>query len=123
VLLRVAQRLDALLTTLAAEHGLTALQARTLRALRDAPSQSALARQLGRTASGVSVLTRELEAKGLVARVPSRSDRRVRVARPTAEGRRVVDAIGTGLAERSPLSHLSPADVRALHAALARLDT
>ncbi|CAL9399470.1 hypothetical protein SUDANB67_02617 [Nocardiopsis dassonvillei] len=104
-LLHVAQRLDGLLTELAAEHGLSAFQARTLRALRDDPSQAALARQLGCTASRVSIVTGELEERGLVRRVPSRSDRRMRVTRLTEEGGRAVEAIGAGLTFRSPLEH------------------
>ncbi|MFC7742430.1 hypothetical protein ACFQXA_18090 [Nocardiopsis composta] len=51
-LLRVAHRLESLLAELAAEHGLTALEARTLRALLDGPSQGGLARQLGRAPPG-----------------------------------------------------------------------
>lgn len=104
-LLRVAQRLEGLLTELAAEHGLSAFQARTLRALRDNPSQTALACQLGCTASRVSIVTGELEERGLVRRVPSRSDRRMRVTRLTEEGGRAVEAIGAGLTSRSPLEH------------------
>src|SRR5690606_5876071 len=99
-----AHRLESLLAELAAEHGLTALEARTLRALLDGPSQGGLARQLGRAPSGVSVLTRRLEERGLVSRVSSRSDKRVRTARPTEAGLRVIRAIGAGLAERSPPS-------------------
>ncbi|MDE3720817.1 MarR family winged helix-turn-helix transcriptional regulator [Nocardiopsis sp. N85] len=103
VLLRVAQRLEGLFTDLAGEHGLTAFQARTLRALHEISSQGALARRLGCTASRVSIVTRELEGRGLVSKVASVGDRRMRVARPTTEGTRIVDAIGAGLAARSPL--------------------
>ncbi|GAA1095319.1 MarR family winged helix-turn-helix transcriptional regulator [Nocardiopsis composta] len=122
-LLRVAHRLESLLAELAAEHGLTALEARTLRALLDGPSQGGLARQLGRAPSGVSVLTRRLEERGLVSRVSSRSDKRVRTARPTEAGLRVIRAIGAGLAERSPLStRLTDPEVEALYRLLDALD-
>jgi DNA-binding MarR family transcriptional regulator len=122
-LLRVAQRLERLLGGLAAEHGLTAFQARALRALHDTASQSALAGQLGCTASRVSIVTGELEARGLVRRVAAVSDRRMRVARPTEEGSRVVDAIGAGLNARSPLSTaLSEDEVVALYGLLAEVE-
>ncbi|MGQ4269511.1 MarR family winged helix-turn-helix transcriptional regulator [Nocardiopsis changdeensis] len=113
-LLRVAHRVEGLLSELAAEHGLTAFQARALRALHDASSQGALARQLGCTASRISVITRELEERGLVRKAASISDRRMRMARPTAEGTRIVEAIGAGLTARSPLSALSEDRVAAL---------
>lgn len=122
-LLRLAQRLERLLGGLADEHGLTVFQARALRALHDTSSQRALARQLGCTASRVSIVTGELEACGLVRRVASVSDRRMRVARPTEEGSRVVDAIGAGLAAGSPLSSaLTEDEAGALHALLAKVE-
>ncbi|MFW5416522.1 MarR family transcriptional regulator [Nocardiopsis sp. CNT-189] len=119
----MAHRLESLLGELAAEHGLTALEARALRVLLDGPSQGGLALQLGRAPSGVSVLTRRLEERGLVARVSSRSDKRVRTARPTEQGLRVVRAIGAGLAGRSPLStRLTGDDIAALYRLLDALD-
>lgn len=122
-LLRTAQRLEGLLGGLAAEHGLTVFQARALRALHDTSSQSALARQLGCTASRVSIVTGELEGRGLVRRVASVSDRRMRVARPTEEGSRVVDAIGAGLTARSPLSTaLTDDEVAALYRLLSKVE-
>ncbi len=113
-LLRVSHRVEGLLSELAAEHGLTAFQARALRALHDVSSQGALARQLGCTASRISVITRELEERGLVRKTASISDRRMRMARPTAEGTRIVEAIGAGLTARSPLSALSEDRIVAL---------
>ncbi|SKA09712.1 DNA-binding transcriptional regulator, MarR family [Marinactinospora thermotolerans DSM 45154] len=122
-ILRVAQRLTDVLAELAAEHGLTPLQARALRALRDRPSQGRLARALRCTPSRVSLITGELEERGLVTRVPSRSDRRVRVARLTPEGEQVVEAIGARLARESPLTHaLGHEELRLLIALLNRLD-
>ncbi|WP_017592800.1 MarR family winged helix-turn-helix transcriptional regulator [Nocardiopsis potens] len=119
----MAHRVESLLGELAAEHGLTALEARALRALLDGPSQGGLALQLGRAPSGVSVLTRRLEERGLVSRVPSRSDKRVRTARPTEQGMRVIHAIGAGLTERSPLStRLTDAEIAALYRLLDALD-
>ncbi|MFL1377433.1 MULTISPECIES: MarR family winged helix-turn-helix transcriptional regulator [unclassified Nocardiopsis] len=121
-LLRVAHRVEGLLSELAAEHGLTAFQARTLRALHDVSSQGGLATQLGCTASRVSIVTRELEERGLVRKVASISDRRMRVARPTPEGTRIVESIGAGLVERSPLSALPEDRIAALFRLLARLE-
>ncbi|MDA0566811.1 MarR family transcriptional regulator [Streptomonospora sp. S1-112] len=121
-LLRAAERLNGLLTDLAQEHGLSALQARALRALSGGPTQGGLSRQLGCTPSVVSALTRDLEARGLVVRRASRSDKRVRLTTPTPRGREVLAAIGAGLAERSPLSHLPPERVADLAAVLAELE-
>ncbi|TDQ48229.1 MarR family winged helix-turn-helix transcriptional regulator [Actinorugispora endophytica] len=122
-LLRVAQRLTALLADLAAQQSLTPLQARLLRALRDRPSQGELARQLACDPSRISVLTGELEESGLVRRTPSRSDRRVRLTRLTEAGERAVSAIGAGLAERSPLDlRLSPEELTVLVRLLDKLE-
>ncbi|MGW9351679.1 MarR family protein [Nocardiopsis flavescens] len=121
-LLRVAHRVEGLLSELAGEHGLTAFQARTLRALHDVSSQGALARQLGCTASRISVVTRELEERGLVRKISSISDRRMRMARPTPEGTRVVEAIGAGLTARSPLSALPEDRITALYHLMAEVE-
>lgn len=122
-LLRVAGLLEELITALAAEHGLTAFQARTLRALHDTSSQSALADQLGCSASRVSVVTGELEERGLVRRAASSGDRRMRVTRPTEEGSRVVDAIGEELGARSPLGRLTGGEVAELFRLLTAVES
>jgi DNA-binding MarR family transcriptional regulator len=77
-----------------------------MRTLVEDVPQGRLAELLALDPARVSALTGELERRGLVERVPSRSDRRRRHARLTPEGAAVVRRIGARLAAESPLSRL-----------------
>jgi MarR family transcriptional regulator, lower aerobic nicotinate degradation pathway regulator len=72
----------------AAEHDLSVVQARLLGVLRDRrPTMNELARFLGLDKSSVTGLVDRAERRGLVARVPSASDRRAVLVSLTGEGR------------------------------------
>ncbi|GAA2903952.1 hypothetical protein GCM10010472_72790 [Pseudonocardia halophobica] len=102
--LLAAARLTALLDEAASGEGLTPLQARFLRTLRDPVPQGRLAAALGIDPARVSALTRELAERGLVERVRADGDRRQRVTRPTPEGEAVVARVGARLAAATPLT-------------------
>lgn len=74
------------LTAVAARHGLSTSQARALIALREPMFMSALADHLVCDASNATGLITRMEARGLVRRTPSSTDRRSKVATPTPEG-------------------------------------
>jgi len=75
----------------AAEHGLSIIQARLLGVLRDRkPTMNELARLLGLDKSSVTGLVDRAERRGLVARVPSITDRRAVLVRLTDDGRALV---------------------------------
>jgi DNA-binding MarR family transcriptional regulator len=58
-----------------------------------------LAKRVGTTASTITKLTRDLEDKGLVYRVPDEQDGRVSFVGLTEEGRRIAAAIDLGRSE------------------------
>ncbi|MEM9745380.1 MAG: MarR family winged helix-turn-helix transcriptional regulator [Actinomycetota bacterium] len=100
---RVAADLDRRLTRAAAPESLTATEVRFLRLAADPVPQSSLAALMGCDAPRISTLTRNLEARGLIVRVVSRGDHRVRRAELTPTGREVVARVGRRLADSSPL--------------------
>ncbi len=82
-----------LLERRAAEHGLSLVQIRLLGILRDrTPTMQELAGLLELDKSSVTGLVSRAEARGLVSRTPSTTDRRVVQVTLAAEGRRVVEA-------------------------------
>jgi DNA-binding MarR family transcriptional regulator len=75
----------------AVEHNLSVIQARLLGVLRDRkPSMNELARLLGLDKSSVTGLVDRAERRGLVARMPSTTDRRVALVSLTDDGRALV---------------------------------
>src|ERR1700741_1368071 len=86
--------IQGLLERRAAEHDLSIIQTRLLGMLRDrTPTMNELARFLGLDKSSVTGLVDRAERRGLVARVPSTTDRRtVRVAL-TAHGQELVSDV------------------------------
>jgi MarR family transcriptional regulator, lower aerobic nicotinate degradation pathway regulator len=109
-ILTAAARLTSLLSTACADEGVSPTQARLMRALVEDVPQGRLAELLALDPARVSALSGDLERRGLVERVPSRSDRRRRHARLTPEGAEVVRRIGARLATESPLSRLDGAE-------------
>src|SRR5215470_20277976 len=78
----------------AAKHSLTGAQARVLGLLSlDPMPMRGIARKLKCEPSNVTGIVDRLESRGLVERQPSPGDRRVKVAAPTAEGRRVARSL------------------------------
>jgi DNA-binding MarR family transcriptional regulator len=75
----------------AAEHDLSIIQTRLLGVLRDRkPTMNELARFLGLDKSSVTGLVDRAERRGLVARIPSTTDRRAVLVTLTDDGRSLV---------------------------------
>src|SRR3954464_13001190 len=93
----------------AAEHALTGAQARLLSLLSLEPlPMRKLARKLKCEPSNVTGIVDRLESRGLVKRRPDPTDRRVKVAAATDEGRRIARELREGLRfAREPLAGLS----------------
>ena len=87
-----------LLERRAAEHDLSIIQTRLLGVLRDrTPTMNELARFLGLDKSSVTGLVDRAERRGLVARVPSATDRRAVLVSLTDEGRAFVSQAAAAL--------------------------
>ena len=82
------------LERLAAERGLSIIQARLLGVLRDrTPTMKELGRLLGLDKSSTTGLVDRAQARGLVARVPSRTDGRAVLVELTEHGRSLVSEV------------------------------
>lgn len=107
----------------AGEHALTGAQARLLSLLSLEPlPMRKLAQKLKCEPSNVTGIMDRLEARGLVERRPDPSDRRVKLAAATQEGRRVARELREGLRfAREPLAALSEEERLALRNLLRRM--
>jgi len=101
------------LERLASEHGMSITQARLLGVLRDrTPTMKEVGRLLGLDKSSTTGLVDRAEARGLVARVPSETDRRAVRVHLTDDGRSLVSQVA-GRFEReisTVLERLRPRD-------------
>jgi DNA-binding MarR family transcriptional regulator len=112
------------LERLAAEHDISIIQTRLLGVLRDRmPTMNQLAKLLGLDKSSVTGLVDRAERRGLVARVPSTTDRRAVLVNLTDDGRSLASAVSTRFeAEISTmLDRLRPRDRLALTRIVSRL--
>jgi len=108
----------------AAEHDLSIIQTRLLGVLRDRkPTMQELARFLGLDKSSVTGLVDRAERRGLVARVPSATDRRAVLVSLTGDGRSLVSAAAARFeADVSALlSRLPPRERETLSRIISRL--
>ncbi|MFD5077694.1 MarR family winged helix-turn-helix transcriptional regulator [Streptomyces sp. NPDC058371] len=107
----------------AAEHALTGAQARLLSLLSMQPlPMRRLAQQLKCEPSNVTGIVDRLEARGLVERRPDPADRRVKLAAPTEEGRRIAHGLRDSLNfAREPLAGLSREERLSLRDLLQRM--
>ncbi|MEU1043193.1 MarR family winged helix-turn-helix transcriptional regulator [Streptomyces sp. NPDC005551] len=107
----------------AAEHALTGAQARLLGLLTLEPlPMRRLAQRLRCEPSNVTGIVDRLEARGLVERRPDPADRRVKLAAPTEEGRRVARGLRDSLDfAREPLAGLSDEERLSLRDLLQRM--
>ncbi|WP_371671783.1 MarR family transcriptional regulator [Streptomyces sp. NBC_00289] len=107
----------------AAEHALTGAQARLLSLLSLEPlPMRKLAKKLKCEPSNVTGIVDRLESRGLVERRPDPTDRRVKVAAATDEGRRIAQDLREGLRfAREPLAGLSDEERLALRDLLRRM--
>jgi DNA-binding MarR family transcriptional regulator len=106
----VQARLEAHFTQLAAEHGLSAMQAKVLMQLQPdgAVTMRALADQLRYDASNLTGVIDRLEERGAVKRQPHPKDRRVKGVLLTDAGVRLRQAFWKRLTERpGPLGQLN----------------
>lgn len=114
-------RLEAHFTELAAQHELSAVQAKVLLQLPadGAMTMRALAGHLNYDASNLTGVVDRLEAMGAVRRQSHPQDRRVKRVELTAEGRRLREAFWERLTNRSgPLGRLSSRELTALRSLL-----
>ncbi|MFJ3226614.1 MarR family winged helix-turn-helix transcriptional regulator [Streptomyces sp. NPDC086783] len=107
----------------AGEHALTGAQARLLSLLTLEPlPMRRLAQKLRCEPSNVTGIVDRLEARGLVERRPDPADRRVKLAAPTAEGRRIARSLRDSLDfAREPLAGLSHEERLSLRELLQRM--
>ena len=116
--------IQGLLERRAAEHDLSIIQTRLLGVLRDRkPTMNELARFLGLDKSSVTGLVDRAERRGLVARVPSATDRRAVLVSLTEEGRSFVSQAAAAFeADVSALlSRLPPRERETLFRIVSRL--
>jgi len=107
----------------AADHALTGAQARLLSLLAREPlPMRRLAQKLKCEPSNVTGIVDRLEARGLAERRPDPSDRRVKLAAATEEGRRVAGSLRESLRfAREPLAGLSRDERMSLRGLLVRM--
>ncbi|WP_234018867.1 MULTISPECIES: MarR family transcriptional regulator [unclassified Streptomyces] len=107
----------------AARHGLTGAQARVLGLLTLEPlPMRQIAQRLKCEPSNITGIVDRLEGRGLVERQPSPGDRRVKVAAPTEEGKRVARGLRESLDfAREPLAGLSREERTAFRDMLRRM--
>src|SRR5712664_557113 len=118
---QIQARLEAHFTDLAAQYGLSAVQAKVLLQLPadGTPTMRALAGQLQYDASNLTGVVDRLEAMGAVRRRPHPEDRRVKRVELTPEGRRLRQAFWEKLTNRSgPLGRLNSAELVSLRTLL-----
>jgi len=116
--------IQGLLERRAAEHDLSIIQTRLLGVLRDrTPTMNELARFLGLDKSSVTGLVDRAERRGLVARVPSATDRRAVLVTLTDAGRSFVSRAAAAFeADVSALlSRLPPRERETLSRIVSRL--
>ncbi|MFD4412914.1 MarR family winged helix-turn-helix transcriptional regulator [Streptomyces sp. NPDC058475] len=111
------------LTTAAGVYGLTYSQAKALNVLRAGPApMRALAGTLRCDASNMTGIIDRLEARGLVHREPSPTDRRVKNVVLSEEGAAAVDSIRAGMhTTHGALDALSTEERAALQGLLSRV--
>lgn len=123
-LLRIAYELDEMFRRASAPEGLAPIDARLLAIAAEHPQLglSAFATRLGCDAPRVTDIANRLQRRGLLRRVVSRSDRRVRHLQVTEAGRASLDRVGARLIADSPLMALSESQLTDLARALALVD-
>lgn len=120
-LFQVIDRMRTDFAAIAAEFGLTALQARSILQLERPQPMRALADHLACEPSNVTGLADRLEASGLVERVAG-ADRRVKLLQLTEEGTRLRSHLAERVAAGSTVTaKLSAAERRTLSGLLDRL--
>jgi DNA-binding MarR family transcriptional regulator len=120
-LFQVVRRIEHDFESIAAEFGLTSLQARTLLGLQEPMAMRDLSEEMACDASNVTGLADRLERLGLVERVPG-SDRRVKLLTLTAKGCTIRTDLESRLASSSAVtSLLKPTERAQLDALLDKL--
>ena len=117
----VQARLEDHFTLLAAEHGLSAVQAKVLMQLQPegAVTMRSLADQLHYDASNLTGVIDRLEERGAVRRQPGAHDRRIKGVVLTEDGARLHQAFWQRLTGRSgPLGRLSAGELAELRGLL-----
>jgi DNA-binding MarR family transcriptional regulator len=118
LLMHVTEQTRQSFEAVAARFELTTAQARALLALETDAPMRALAEHLRCDASNVTGIADRLQDRGLVARVPSVTDRRVKLLALTDAGRELRAALRAAMLEASPVMVSLDADERAALRAL-----
>ncbi|MFG2222069.1 MarR family winged helix-turn-helix transcriptional regulator [Streptomyces sp. NPDC048644] len=107
----------------ASQHSLTGAQARVLGLLAVEPlPMRRIAQRLKCEPSNITGIVDRLESRGLVERRPDPADRRVKLAAPTADGRRTAERLRGSLHfAREPLSQLTVTERTLLKELLQRM--
>nr|ANY57937.1 MarR Transcription Regulator [uncultured bacterium] len=123
LVIRLGERMRQHYASRADELGLTPTQAQALRELTRGPlPMGELAARMSCDASNVTGVSDRLEARGLLERGPSPSDRRVKVLHLTEAGRALHRELWHRLMEQSPVSRgLNDEERRTLRALLRKL--
>ena len=114
MVMRLGRRLIAMEQPILARHEVSMWAYIVLSALGEGPmrTQAALAAGIGADKTRLIGVLDDLQARGLIEREPDPADRRVRLLRLTAAGRRLHHAVQTEIhhAEDELLGDLTPAD-------------
>ena len=114
MVMRLGRRLIAMEQPILARHEVSMWAYIVLSALGEGPrrAQAALAAGIGADKTRLIPILDDLQGRGLIEREPDPADRRVRLLRLTAAGRRLQKSIQTEIrqAEDELLGDLSPAD-------------
>lgn len=122
LLFEYVDRLRAHFESVAQAHDLTPVQAKVVLTLGDSGSMGCVAGSLGCDPSNITGVVDRLEERGLLTRAEASHDRRIKVLKPTAAGRRLREALEIQVFRDVPgLSTLSPHQVAELREALAAL--
>jgi len=101
ILVRLSFTIQASMTAIAAEHDLSATQARLLGILRDRePTMAGLARFLGLDKSSITGLVDRAERRDLVRRIAAQRDGRSVQVAITPHGRQLIDACARAIEEQ-----------------------
>lgn len=122
LLFEYVERLRAHFERMAQVHDLTPVQAKVVLTLGDSDSMGCVAGSLGCDPSNITGVVDRLEERGLLTRAEAPHDRRIKVLKPTAAGRRLREALEVDLFRDIPgLGGLSEQQVAELREALAAL--
>ncbi len=122
LLFACVERLRSHFDGIARSHDLTPVQAKVVLSMADPGSMGCVAGVLGCDPSNITGVVDRLEERGLLARAEDPSDRRVKMLRETAAGKRLREQFVAALFENVPgMERLTQEQVAGLRQALAAM--